>query len=98
MVDVQLPTPSEETANPGFEQLTKYVRVRSSENARFVEFDFAIGDPSLFVELILPQGAFAHFCQVNDVVFMTQEQQEAVDIEMLKWRYGDETLMAKNHN
>lgn len=98
MVDVQLHTYSDKADKPAFEQLKKFIRVRSSENSRFVEFDFAIGDPSLFVELIMPQAAFEHFCQVNDVVVMTKEQQDAVDSEMDKWRYGEETLMAKNHN
>ena len=35
-------------------RFVKYVRVRSESDARFVEFDFAINDPSLFVELIMP--------------------------------------------
>ena len=81
-----------------FESLTKYVRVRSGKNARFVEFDFAIGDPSLFVELVMPPGAFEVFCQQNNVVHMTAEQMQAVDAEMEKWRYGEETLMAHNHD
>lgn len=81
-----------------FEQLSKFIRVRSEPGARFVEFDFAIGDPSLFVELVMPQGAFKLFCEKNEVVQMTPEQMEAVDAEMEKWRYGEETLMAKNHN
>jgi len=80
-----------------YEQLVKYVRVRSNTGARFVEFDFAIGEPSLFVELIMPQGVFDDFCQKNQVVHMTDEQMLAVDEEMRKWRYGDETLMAANH-
>ncbi|MCW8865010.1 MAG: phenol hydroxylase subunit [Colwellia sp.] len=83
---------------PTFQQMAKYVRVRSAENSRFVEFDFAISDPSLFVELVLPKKAFEQFCQANDVVFMSQEQQDANDTEMEKWRYGEDTLMAKNRN
>ncbi|MFW1678115.1 phenol hydroxylase subunit [Pontibacter sp. JAM-7] len=79
-------------------QLTKYVRIRSEPGARFVEFDFAIDDPSLFVELVMPQQAFDLFCAANDVQFMTQEQMATVDAEMSKWRYGEETLMADNHN
>jgi len=85
-------------SSPSFEQLVKYVRVRSDEGARFVEFDFAIGDPSLFVELVMPQKAFEHFCLNNKVVHMTAEQTQAIDAEMDKWRYGEETLMARNHN
>lgn len=86
------------SAQNSFDALVKYVRVRSDANARFVEFDFAIGDPSLFVELILPKAAFASFCRTNQVVFMTEAQKQAVDDELEKWRYGEETLMAKNHN
>ncbi|MBA4501486.1 phenol hydroxylase subunit [Marinobacterium marinum] len=81
-----------------FDRLMKYIRVRSEPDARFVEFDFAIGDPSLFVELVMPQGAFAAFCAANDVVSMTEAQMRDVDADMEKWRYGDETLMAHNHN
>ena len=79
-------------ANP-----VKYIRVRSPENARFVEFDFAIGDPSLFVELIMPPAVFESFCRTNQVVEMTEEQMQLVDAELDKWRYGEETLMANNH-
>ncbi|WP_290701687.1 phenol hydroxylase subunit [Amphritea sp.] len=96
MVDLKLHTRKDSEDRSSFDQLTKFVRVRSSGNARFVEFDFAIGDPALFVELIMPQGAFDQFCKTNDVVFMTEEQQQVVDAEMEKWRYGEETLMANN--
>ncbi|MEH6628386.1 MAG: phenol hydroxylase subunit [Motiliproteus sp.] len=90
--------PDTGTSSPQpFEQLVKYVRVRSKTGARFVEFDFAIGEPNLFVELIMPQGVFDDFCQKNHVVHMTAEQMLSVDDEMEKWRYGDETLMAANH-
>ncbi|MGH1462296.1 MAG: phenol hydroxylase subunit [Neptuniibacter sp.] len=84
-------------AKKPFDRLVKYIRVRSEPGARFVEFDFAIGDPNLFVELIMPQGAFEHFCAKNEVVHMTNEQMQAVDAEMEKWRYGEDTLMAHNH-
>lgn len=81
-----------------FDRLAKLVRVRSPENARFVEFDFAIGDPRLFVELILPKAAFELFCKNNKVQLMTVEQAKLVDGEFDKWRYGEETLMANNHD
>lgn len=87
-----------DSKKPAFDRLVKYVRVRSEPGARFVEFDFAIGDPSLFVELVMPPGAFECFCEQNHVVHMTDEQMQAVDSEMEKWRYGEETLMAHNHD
>ncbi len=82
----------------GFDNLVKFVRVRSQEGARFVEFDFAIGDPKLFVELILPRPAFDTFCTTHQVVHMNEAQSQVVDAEFDKWRYGEETLMAKNHD
>jgi len=72
-----------------FEQLKRYVRVRSEPEAKFVEFDFAIGYPDLFVELVLPHEAFASFCSHNNVVFMDAEMAAAVDEDMVKWRFGD---------
>jgi len=60
-----------DTKRQGLGHLTKYVRVRSKADSRFVEFDFAIGDPSLFVELVMPKGAFDAFCATNEVVHMT---------------------------
>lgn len=71
-----------------FSELTRYVRVRRVVKDNFVEFDFAIGDPSLYVEMILPRPAFTAFCEHNDVVMMTDEQAAAVDADMEKWRYG----------
>jgi phenol hydroxylase P0 protein len=72
-----------------FQRLTRYVRVRGETASGFIEFDFAIGDPSLYVELVLPRGAFDIFCERNDVVFMSDEEAAAVDADMEKWRYGD---------
>ncbi|HBO12858.1 MAG TPA: phenol hydroxylase [Halieaceae bacterium] len=72
-----------------FERLTRYVRVRGETASGFIEFDFAIGDPSLYVELVLPKGAFDIFCERNGVVFMSEEEAAAVDADMEKWRYGD---------
>jgi phenol hydroxylase P0 protein len=71
-----------------FSELTRYVRVRRVVNDQFIEFDFAIDDPSLYVEMILPKSAFDAFCQHNKVVMMTDEQAAAVDADMEKWRYG----------
>lgn len=80
------------------DQLTKYIRVTGDRNAKFVEFDFAIHDPTLFVELILPQQAFQHFCEINHVVEMTGAQQAWNDAQEDKWRYGVEpTILSQAH-
>ncbi len=72
-------------------ELVKYVRIRSQPGARFVEFDFAINDPSLFVELIMPPSCFAEFCERNQVVHMTDTQAASNDTEAAKWRYGTDS-------
>ena len=74
----------------------KYVRVRNIIRDQFVEFDFAIDDPRLYVELVLPKASFAEFCAANDVLEMTAEQCQMVADDAEKWRYGTETLAAKN--
>jgi phenol hydroxylase P0 protein len=71
-------------------ELKRYARIRRVVDDKFIEFDFAIGDPSLYVELVLPRKAFYTFCRHNNVVMMTEKQAEAVDADMAKWRYGDE--------
>ncbi len=86
------------TPNQGLRDLTKYVRVRSKPDARFVEFDFAIGEPSLFVELIMPPAVFKEFCFNNAVIHMNEEQMASVDADLEKWRYGEDTMMSNNRN
>mgnify|MGYP002820618947 FL=1 len=72
-----------------FDEMVRYIRVRSEPDARFVEFDFAIGHPDLFVELALPQRAFEQFCKHNHVVHMDEEMCRLVDADMVKWRFGE---------
>lgn len=79
-----------QTAMP---QLTKYIRVTGDRNAKFVEFDFAIHDPTLFVELVLPRDAFQKFCEANHVVEMDEAQKARNDAEEQKWRYGTEATL-----
>jgi phenol hydroxylase P0 protein len=67
---------------------TRYVRVTGTRMNRFVEFDFSIGDPNLFVELILPFDQFKKFCKQHQAQDLTDEQKAQVDLESMKWRYG----------
>lgn len=83
-------TRSADDESPPISDLTRYVRIRQVVDDKFIEFDFAIGDPSLYVELVLPRDAFDTFCRHNEVVMMTEEQARAVDADMAKWRYGDD--------
>jgi len=65
-----------------------WVRVTRQRPDGFVEFDFAMGDPDLCVDLILPQAAFDEFCAQNRVRFLDDEQGRALDAEQALWRHG----------
>ena len=65
-----------------------FVRVTGTRDARFVEFEFAIGDPELAVELVMPFEHFRKFCLIHDVTHLTAEEGAQLDYERMKWRYG----------
>lgn len=76
------------TPDPAFDVHRRYVRFRELNQGNYVLFDFAIGDPELWIELILPVPAYQTFCRENAVTYLTREQEDAVDHERSKWRYG----------
>lgn len=82
------------TADPS--KQTRYVRVTGVRQNQFVEFDFSIGDPSIFVELILPFHQFNLFCKTHNAQELTPEQKTQVDLESLKWRYGEPDSIQSN--
>lgn len=53
-----------------FDATKRYVRVCEQRPDGFVEFEFAIGDPALCVELMLPEAAFRDFCLSNEAVVL----------------------------
>lgn len=53
-----------------FDTARRYVRVCRRRPDGFVEFEFAIGDPDLCIELMLPASAFHEFCLANDVIVL----------------------------
>ena len=68
----------------------RFVRIRERHDG-FVEFDFAIGDPELYVELILTDQAFDEFCTANHVQLLDDGQAEKIDQYRDSWvRLGDE--------
>ena len=52
----------------------RYVRVCEKRPDGFIEFEFAIGDPALCVELMLPEAAFHEFCLANEVIVLEPAQ------------------------
>lgn len=66
----------------------RYVRVTGTRRDKYVQFDFAIGEPDLAVELILPFDQFHEFCRRNGVVELAPEEAARIDMERMKWRFG----------
>ncbi len=68
---------------------TRFVRITGEVRGGFIEFQFSIGDPTLYLEMILPQVAFEEFCATNNVVHLNAEQGRIVDVDRAKWRGGE---------
>ena len=82
-------THSEAASDWDSESATRYVRVTGVLKNSFVEFDFSFDDPSIFIELVLPFTQFQRFCERHNAQELTPEQQTQVDLDKLKWRYGE---------
>ncbi|HYG89268.1 MAG TPA: phenol hydroxylase subunit [Azospirillum sp.] len=50
--------------------MTSFVRVTGIRSGKFVEFEFALGDSDLSVELIMPFTAFEEFCRRQEAVVL----------------------------
>ena len=53
-----------------FDATRRYVRVCEQRLDGFIEFEFAIGDPALCVELMLKEDDFHEFCLTNGVIVL----------------------------
>lgn len=64
----------------------RFVRITGEHKNGFVEFDFAIGEPEIFFEMILTHVAFEEFCQMNNAeILATDYVFEGTPSEM-DWR------------
>lgn len=76
-------------AETTFDPTRKFVRVSELRPDGFVEFDFAIGEPEIFVEMILPATAFDEFCAINKVSFVGEQNRLKVgEAESSDWQWS----------
>ena len=61
--------PSNSSTQP-MDTSQRFVRVRNRRPNGFIDFDFAIGEPEVFVELILGEADFNEFCATNKVIVL----------------------------
>ena len=52
---------------PNFNTNLKFVRIIETHANGLVEFEFAVGEPELFVELLMAQAPFDEFCAMHAV-------------------------------
>lgn len=53
-------------ASPVLIDVTRmFVRLVQRRPDGFVEFEFALGEPDIYVEMMLPEDAYAAFCSIN---------------------------------
>lgn len=99
---METPVSPADNSKPSFDVTRKFVRVTGERNG-FIEFDFAVGEPGLSVEMMLSPEAFDEFCRVNEVEVLppgdeTDEADEAganqardEEAEAWNWRLADAT-------
>jgi phenol hydroxylase P0 protein len=59
-------------ASTTFDITRKFVRVMGTLPNGMVEFEFAVGDPDVCAELVMPKLAFDAFCAANQVEFLSE--------------------------
>ena len=63
----------------------KFVRLIERRADGLVEFEFSIGDPELFAEMLLPADAYEDFCRINAVTVLDGERKEVDQGSGLGW-------------
>jgi phenol/toluene 2-monooxygenase (NADH) P0/A0 len=66
----------------------RFIRIRRIREDGFVEFDFAIGDPELSVELILPRAAYEHFAQLPGIEELSDRDAESAQKRQHEYLHG----------
>lgn len=77
-------------AAPPMDTTRRFVRFSSERPNGFIEFEFAIGEPEIFVEMILGREAFAEFCAANRVEMLPPREPDAPQGDW-DWRLADAT-------
>jgi phenol hydroxylase P0 protein len=62
----------------------RYVRV-TARDAQWVAFEFSLGDPALYVELVMRPEQFDAFCAAQGAIAVPCRLGEALERERGKW-------------
>jgi phenol hydroxylase P0 protein len=64
--------------NNTFDTEKRYVRLTERRDDGFVEFEFSVGEPEVYAEMILPEADFKEFCKTQNVILI-DEQSNPID-------------------
>ena len=73
---------------PHFNPNLKFVRIIETHANGLVEFEFAVGEPGLFVELLMAQAPFDEFCAMHGVTPTQGRLQPAQDDKEQEWDWS----------
>jgi len=74
-----------------FDTSKRFVRLIEKREDGFIEFEFAVGEPEIFAEMMLAEEDFIKFCQDQEVV-MIDENSNPIDHDNgFEWRMRDAT-------
>ncbi|WP_454738096.1 phenol hydroxylase subunit [Cupriavidus necator] len=73
-------TPIIPSTTPG----RRHVRV-TARDQHWVEFEFSLGDPALYVELVMRPDQFAAFCSAQGATAVPHQFGQALEQERGKW-------------
>lgn len=85
---------SKDSSDSSLDQLDidlKFVRITRERPNGFIEFDYAVGELEVFVELILPTDEFHQFCKNNKVRLIASDEGRPSQDEEWDWRLSDAT-------
>jgi phenol hydroxylase P0 protein len=60
------PTPSADPRT-GWDVQRRFIRIVQEHDSGMVEFEFAVGEPQLYVEMVMPRREFGEFCAMQGV-------------------------------
>ncbi|MCF8168590.1 MAG: phenol hydroxylase subunit [Rhodoferax sp.] len=73
---------------PDFNPERKFIRIMKTHANGLIEFEFAVGEPELFVELLMAQSAFDEFCVMHQVTPTQGPLTQAQDGDNEEWDWS----------
>ena len=64
----QQPPPPTPASPAAWDVAQRFIRIVQAHDNGMVEFEFAVGEPGLYVEMVMPRQQFEEFCAMQAVV------------------------------